>query len=145
MAGFLGAFTTFSTYSLDAFAELWERGALRRLGLCAGLGRAVADGCCWPGWPWGGGCRHERGADADRGAEEGDQRLDRWLKRQFPQLSQGAVEKMCRKGELRVDGGRVKAATPAGGRPGGAHPAAARRRRPRARAEGGRSPRRMPR
>ncbi len=40
---------------------------------------------------------------------EGDQRLDRWLKRRFPQLSQGRIEKMCRKGECRVDGGRVKA------------------------------------
>lgn len=40
--------------------------------------------------------------------DEGDQRLDRFLKRRFPQLSQGMVEKMCRKGELRVDGGRVK-------------------------------------
>ena len=42
------------------------------------------------------------------GADEGDQRLDRWLKRRFPQLTQGLIEKMCRKGELRVDGGRVK-------------------------------------
>ena len=39
------------------------------------------------------------------------QRLDRWLKKRFPQLSQVAIEKMCRKGELRIDGGRVKAAT----------------------------------
>lgn len=45
------------------------------------------------------------------GADEGDQRLDRWLKRRFPQLTQGAVEKLCRTGQLRVDGGRVKAAT----------------------------------
>lgn len=45
------------------------------------------------------------------GAEEGDQRLDRWLKRHFPHLTQGAVEKLCRTGQLRVDGGRVKAAT----------------------------------
>ncbi len=43
--------------------------------------------------------------------DEGDQRLDRWLKRKFPQLSQGRIEKMCRKGECRVDGGRVKANT----------------------------------
>ena len=42
---------------------------------------------------------------------EGDQRLDRWLKRRFPHLAQGKIEKMCRKGELRVDGGRVKAST----------------------------------
>ncbi|SMX29872.1 Ribosomal large subunit pseudouridine synthase C [Pelagimonas phthalicica] len=42
---------------------------------------------------------------------DGDQRLDRWLKRLFPHVSQGRIEKMCRKGELRVDGGRVKAST----------------------------------
>ena len=43
------------------------------------------------------------------GADEGEQRLDRWLKRKFPQVSQGMVEKFCRKGDLRVDGKRVKA------------------------------------
>jgi 23S rRNA pseudouridine955/2504/2580 synthase len=42
---------------------------------------------------------------------EGDQRLDRWLKRRFPQLTQGRIEKMCRKGECRVEGGRVKPST----------------------------------
>ncbi len=45
------------------------------------------------------------------GPDEGDQRLDRWLKRHFPQLNQAMVERLCRKGALRVDGGRVKAAT----------------------------------
>lgn len=40
---------------------------------------------------------------------EGEQRLDRWLKRRFPQVTQGAVEKLCRTGQVRVDGGRVKA------------------------------------
>ena len=43
--------------------------------------------------------------------EDGDQRLDRWLRRMFPHVTQGRIEKMCRKGELRVDGGRVKPAT----------------------------------
>jgi 23S rRNA-/tRNA-specific pseudouridylate synthase len=43
--------------------------------------------------------------------DDADQRLDRWLKRQFPQLSQIRIEKMCRKGELRVDGARCKAST----------------------------------
>ncbi|KIT14342.1 RluA family pseudouridine synthase [Jannaschia aquimarina] len=42
---------------------------------------------------------------------EGGQRLDRWMRRRFPQVTQGAIEKMCRKGECRVDGGRVKAST----------------------------------
>lgn len=40
-----------------------------------------------------------------------DQRLDRWLKRMFPQLRQGQIEKMCRKGEVRVDKARAKANT----------------------------------
>ena len=44
-------------------------------------------------------------------AEDADQRLDRWLRREFPHLGQGRIEKMCRKGELRIDGGRVKPAT----------------------------------
>mgnify|MGYP001764848394 CR=1 FL=1 len=42
--------------------------------------------------------------------DEGEQRLDRWFKRRFPQLTQGAIEKMCRTGQVRVDGGRAKAA-----------------------------------
>jgi 23S rRNA pseudouridine955/2504/2580 synthase len=42
---------------------------------------------------------------------EGDQRLDRWLRKRFPHLTQGTIEKMCRKGELRVDGGRVTSST----------------------------------
>ena len=45
------------------------------------------------------------------GPDEGDQRLDRWFRRRFPHVQQGKVEKLCRKGEVRVDGGRVKAST----------------------------------
>ncbi|MBN8631291.1 MAG: RluA family pseudouridine synthase [Rhodobacterales bacterium] len=41
--------------------------------------------------------------------DEGEQRLDRWLRRRFPQLNQVAVEKLCRTGQVRVDSGRVKA------------------------------------
>jgi len=44
-------------------------------------------------------------------ADEADQRLDRWFRRHFPHVPQGRIEKMCRKGEIRVDGGRVKAAS----------------------------------
>ncbi|MEM9846029.1 MAG: RluA family pseudouridine synthase, partial [Pseudomonadota bacterium] len=43
--------------------------------------------------------------------DEGAQRLDRWLRRRFPHLPQGRIEKMCRKGEIRVDGTRVRANT----------------------------------
>ena len=42
-------------------------------------------------------------------ADEGEQRLDRWFKRRFPQLTQGAVEKLCRTGQVRVGGARAKA------------------------------------
>ncbi|WP_309665495.1 RluA family pseudouridine synthase [Tabrizicola sp.] len=41
--------------------------------------------------------------------DEGEQRLDKWFKRRFPQLTQGAVEKMCRTGQVRVDSARAKA------------------------------------
>ena len=45
------------------------------------------------------------------GAEEGEQRLDRWFRRRFPGLTHGRLEKMLRKGEVRVDGARANAAT----------------------------------
>ena len=44
-------------------------------------------------------------------AEEADQRLDRWFRRRFPHVPQGRIGKLCRKGEIRVDGGRVRPAT----------------------------------
>jgi len=50
---------------------------------------------------------HIREVDADGD----DQRLDRWFRRVYPHVPQGRIEKMCRKGEIRVDGGRVKAST----------------------------------
>ena len=42
---------------------------------------------------------------------EQDQRFDRWFKRRFPHIPQGRVEKMCRKGDVRVDGKKVKTST----------------------------------
>ncbi|WP_430465297.1 RluA family pseudouridine synthase [Tabrizicola sp.] len=42
-------------------------------------------------------------------ADEGEQRLDKWFKRRFPQISQGHVEKMCRTGQIRIDSARAKA------------------------------------
>ena len=44
-------------------------------------------------------------------ASDDDQRLDRWLRRSFPQLTQGRIEKMCRKGEVRINGARCKASS----------------------------------
>ena len=48
------------------------------------------------------------------GYDETEQRLDRWLRRRFPHVPQAWVERLCRKGEIRVDGGRVKPATRVG-------------------------------
>jgi 23S rRNA pseudouridine955/2504/2580 synthase len=44
-------------------------------------------------------------------ADEAEIRLDRWLRRRFPKLSQGQIQKWCRTGQLRVDGRRVEAGT----------------------------------
>ncbi len=44
------------------------------------------------------------------GADDG-MRLDRYLRNAFPQLTQGMIEKMCRKGELRLDKAKVKSNT----------------------------------
>jgi len=43
--------------------------------------------------------------------DEADTRLDRWLKRRFPALTQGALQKMLRTGQVRVDGKRAEANT----------------------------------
>ena len=43
--------------------------------------------------------------------DEADIRLDRWFRRHFPNLTQGAVQKLCRTGQVRVDGHRVDGAT----------------------------------
>lgn len=41
--------------------------------------------------------------------EDGVARLDRWLRRRYPHLTQGQVEKLIRTGQVRVDGARMKA------------------------------------
>ncbi len=43
--------------------------------------------------------------------DEADIRLDRWFRRHFPVLTQGTIQKLCRTGQIRVDGKRVDAAT----------------------------------
>ncbi|GAJ29170.1 RluA family pseudouridine synthase [Acidomonas methanolica] len=43
--------------------------------------------------------------------DEADLRLDRWFRRHFPDLTQGALQKLCRTGQVRVDGGRVAGAS----------------------------------
>ncbi len=42
-------------------------------------------------------------------AADADMRLDRWFKRHFPDLGHGKLEKLLRTGQIRVNGGRVKA------------------------------------
>ncbi|GLK69448.1 RluA family pseudouridine synthase [Hansschlegelia plantiphila] len=44
-----------------------------------------------------------------REAEEG-MRLDRWFKERFPALAFGHLQKLCRTGQIRVDGARAKTA-----------------------------------
>ena len=39
---------------------------------------------------------------------EADQRLDKWFKKRFPGVSHGQLEKMLRKGDIRVDKKRAK-------------------------------------
>lgn len=41
-------------------------------------------------------------------ASEDGSRVDRWFKRRFPHVPATMVQKLCRKGQIRVDGGRVK-------------------------------------
>ncbi|MEN9499039.1 MAG: hypothetical protein RIS83_858, partial [Pseudomonadota bacterium] len=42
---------------------------------------------------------------------EADLRLDRWFHRHFPNLAQGALQKMLRTGQIRLDGARAEANT----------------------------------
>ncbi|MEL7029291.1 MAG: RluA family pseudouridine synthase [Pseudomonadota bacterium] len=41
--------------------------------------------------------------------DDAGQRLDRWFKRRYPALRHGELEKLLRKGQIRVEGGRAKA------------------------------------
>lgn len=43
--------------------------------------------------------------------DEAEMRLDRWFRRHYPWVKHGQLEKLLRTGQVRVNGGRVKAAT----------------------------------
>jgi 23S rRNA pseudouridine955/2504/2580 synthase len=43
--------------------------------------------------------------------DEAEIRLDRWFRRHYPSLTQVAIQKLCRTGQVRVDGKRVEGAT----------------------------------
>ena len=44
-------------------------------------------------------------------SNESGMRLDRWFKAHYPALTHGVLQKLLRKGQVRLDGGRVKANT----------------------------------
>ena len=44
-------------------------------------------------------------------ADEADLRLDRWFRRHYPSATQGVIQKLCRTGQIRIDGKRAEAAT----------------------------------
>ncbi len=52
----------------------------------------------------------EKSKSAVIGPDDDGIRLDRWFKRHYPALTHGRLEKLLRKGEVRLDGKRVKAA-----------------------------------
>ncbi len=63
--------------------------------------------------------------------DEADTRLDRFLRRRYPALTQGALQKLCRTGQVRVDGHRVDASVRlAAGQAVRVRPCRPRRRRP---------------
>lgn len=43
--------------------------------------------------------------------DEAHIRLDRWFRRHFPGVPQSAIQKLCRTGQVRVDGGRAETST----------------------------------
>ncbi|HEY8964421.1 MAG TPA: RluA family pseudouridine synthase, partial [Alphaproteobacteria bacterium] len=43
--------------------------------------------------------------------DDHDQRIDRWLKKNYPDLGFGQIQKLLRTGQIRMDGKRVKTDT----------------------------------
>jgi 23S rRNA pseudouridine955/2504/2580 synthase len=43
--------------------------------------------------------------------DEAEIRLDRWFRRHYPHLTQGALQKLCRTGQVKVDGKKVETST----------------------------------
>ena len=44
-------------------------------------------------------------------ADEAEIRLDRWFRRHYPHLTQGALQKLCRTGQVKVDGRKADTST----------------------------------
>ena len=109
VVGVLGAFTTFSTFSLDAYSLLAKKDYpaagfyvfgsvfLGACGFCRGLDGHAAPSSIMIA------VTTVTVAAGDDGA-----RLDHWFKRHYPGLGLGRLQKLLRTGQIRVDGGRVK-------------------------------------
>ena len=109
MTGVLGGFTTFSAFSLDA-VTLYGRGQ----GALAAPMSWPRSCCRWPRCVAGLTLARSLGMSGVQTvtvAGRGRSAAGPLAEAAFPQLAQGRIEKLCRKGELRVDGGRAKAST----------------------------------
>ena len=117
--GVLGGFTTFSAFSLDV-ALLWERGAATLAALYVAGSVALAGGALRGARPDAVAAMTAAPAKTQAGekaqtlavtADEDGMRLDRWFKRRVPSLSLSHLNKIVRKGQVRVDGKRVETST----------------------------------
>ena len=111
MTGALGGFTTFSAFFTGCLRSVRGRALGSDGRLCRPVGSGLRRGPVRRHPP---GARRGRMSGVQVVTTEADaegQRLDRWFRKRFPHVSQGRIEKMCRKGEIRVEGGRVKAST----------------------------------
>src|SRR5690242_6135473 len=67
----------------------------------------------FPSWPFSpdcGSCARSMPEVRTIDADDDGIRLDRWFRRHFPAVTHTLLEKLLRKGEVRLDGKRVKAA-----------------------------------
>ena len=104
--GIMGGYTTFSTFSLDS-ALLIQRGSYASAALISWVRRCFRSWHCLPGSG-----RFGRSMPELRTIAEEDDgiRLDRWFRRHYPALTHARLEKLLRKGEVRLDGKRAKSA-----------------------------------
>src|SRR6201996_4913011 len=68
---------------------------------------------CCPSWPCSPACGSSKASMPELrtiDADDDGARLDRWFKRHYPHVTHVLLEKLLRKGEVRLDGKRAKAA-----------------------------------
>ena len=107
VVGVLGAFTTFSSFSLDAILQL-ARQPGRRGGLYPLLGNLFGAGPVRGPAPCTSGDGMSGVSQKTIGADDADMRLDRWFHREFPHVGHGRLSKLLRTGQVRLDGKRCK-------------------------------------